>query len=103
MPFQLKLHDDWTTGLIAVCDVCGRQVTGQEANVLWLTQSKEKPGETCYLFRIACRDACTRRVDAHSGHQYCQNLDTAIGYLINNLQLDLKQVRRNMEVLAMIG
>jgi hypothetical protein len=103
MPFQLKLHDDETTGLIAVCDVCGKSVTGEEANILWSSTQKDKRGATFYPFRIACRDRCTRAIDDDFGHQHFQNLDTAIGYLINNLKLDLKKVRRNMEVLSMIG
>jgi hypothetical protein len=104
MPFQLKFHDDQTTGLIAVCDVCGLQVSGEEANLLWQPRETEIPGETRYPFLIVCRDpVCDRAIEERFGYLHYQNLDTGIGYLIHNLRIDLKAVRRNMEVLAMIG
>lgn len=104
MSFQLFLHENHTTGLIAVCDVCGKRVNGDEANLLWIRRPGAQPGQTSFPFYIACRVRCTRILDQlHHCHHDWQNLDTGIGYLIHNLKLDLRKVRLSMEVLAHIG
>ena len=104
MPFKLKFHADSTTGLVAVCDICGRTVTGADANILWLPGTLEIPGESSVDFRIVCQlGVCERIAESKFGHHYSQNLETAIGYLINNTKTDLKRVRRNMEILSQIG
>ena len=102
MPFQLRRHEDFTTGLVATCDVCAQVVTGDNANVLWLETSKEVSGHL-YPYRIACKGKCTFAVDHAYGYQYSQGLDMAIFYLINNTKTDLKRVRRNAELLQRLG
>ena len=75
---------------------------GDDANILWRPSGDEKPGD-CHPYVIACRDECTRVVDLKHGHQYSQNLDVALGYLLNNTQTDLERARHTMGLLAMIG
>lgn len=102
MPFILKFHADSTTGLIAVCDLCGKEVKAAEANVVW-KPGKEVPGKTTHTFLILCQGTCDRIHEQKRGHHYWQELDVAIGYLINNTKTDLKEVWRKMRLLVDIG
>jgi hypothetical protein len=96
---QLKIHKDGTTGLVAVCDACQKTVMAAEANLLWTPGTTDEPTD-CMKYRIACKGKCTHFFDAQFGHQWSQDLDTAIGYLINNTKTNLKSARRKMELLA---
>lgn len=103
MPFKLRLHDDWTTGLVAVCDVCGRLASGDDANILWIPPDAEKPVDL-NEFKITCKEDCTRAMDnKHGCHHYSQPLDAGVGYLANNLKIDWKKTKETMRMLAMLG
>lgn len=97
--FQLKIHNDQTTGLVAICDACQKTVTADKANLLWTPGPSDAPGD-CLKYRIACKGKCTYFFDKQFGHQYSQDLDTAIGYLINNTRTNLKITRRKMALIS---
>ena len=112
MSFQLKLHEDHTTGLVAQCDVCGEMIQDSElANICWdgyhdakgkdLGRAQDTP-PMLYRYRIACKDTCTRALDLEFGHQFTQELSVGIGYLMNNCRVDYKKMRRHMAVLRTI-
>jgi hypothetical protein len=95
MPFQLRFHEDSTTGLVAICDICGKRVEdGSNGLVVWQPQSDEQPG-TLKDFRIVCKGNCDRAL----GYSYSQELDTALVYLMNNTGFDLDRARRKAELL----
>ena len=106
-------HDDFTRVASSTCGcmkskflslVCGRRVTGDQANIVWRRLPGAQPGQTSFPFYIAHCVRCTDTLDQLHGCRHdCQNLDTGIGYLSNNLKIDFRKVRRNMELLAQIG
>jgi len=101
MALELKLHTDHTTGLVAACDVCRRELTGEGGNLLWRPTGRETPGHT-FIHYVACKGACTFTLDQRLGRMSWQPLDVAIGFLLNNARLDLPAVRRRMQALAVI-
>lgn len=101
MALKLKLHAGHRTGLIAECDICGKQIEDGEANICWMPNPDEKVGDT-FPFRIACKDPCTLELDRRYGHQYTQELSAGIGYLLNNSGISVKQMQRDLVLLAMI-
>ena len=84
---------------LATCDVCGEMVAGEAANLLWRPPEIQHPGEF-YEYRIACKQPCTAVVDNQYGYQHSQTLDAAIGYLLNNTEVDQQTVNRKIELLA---
>lgn len=113
MSFQLRLHEDHTTGLVATCDVCGCLITDASmANLCWngffdakgadLHRQDDKPGDF-FRYRITCKDECTHRLDCELGHQFTTQLDVAIGYLMNNCRVDYKKMRHTMRLLTMFS
>ena len=112
MGFSLRLHQDYTTGLVAICDVCGKLVADAEDAVLcWdgfhdasgkdLGRLNDKPGDL-FRYRIACKPDCMRRLDLQFGHQFTQELDTAIIYLMNNIRMNIKRAREKVMLLSML-
>jgi hypothetical protein len=101
MPFVLKFHDNETTGLVAICNVCGKQVEGDNANILWDPNNPDVDikGKT-FPFKITCKGNCTRVVDHIAGHQYSQELDTGLIYLLHNTKTDMKSAIRKTEILS---
>ena len=96
MPFKLKLFPNHNTGLVAICDICGKEATAQDANILWYPPDKDIPGDT-YTPTIACKDPCTRKLDKlRARHHYSQELEIAILCLADNTQSDLKRARRTL-------
>jgi hypothetical protein len=113
MPFVLRLHEDHTTGLVAQCDVCGELIKDADlANICWdgfhdaqgeeTGRHKDQP-PIYYRWRIACKGHCTFTLDREFGHQFTQELETGIGYLMNNCQVDYKRMRSHMEALGRLG
>ena len=97
----LKYHEDRRTGLVALCDVCGCEIEGAEANILWTRKSGTNP-VSYQTFIIACKVPCTEIVDEKLGHQYSQDFDTGMVYLINNTKTNLKKATRSAEVLSQL-
>jgi len=113
MPFLLRLHEDHTTGLVAQCDVCGKLIRDANlANICWdgffdaqgkdTGRAQDKP-PLYYRYRISCKNRCTRALDLELGHQFTQELEVGIGYLMNNCRVDYKRMRACMAALRMIG
>lgn len=92
MAFKLKVHEGYKTGLVAICDVCGDECKGDEANILW-TPVEDKVGDLMD-FRITCKDECTCEVDEMFGHQYSQQLDVGLVYLLINSRVDMARAER---------
>ncbi len=85
MAFKLKLYPNHTTGLVAVCDVCGSEAKEGDANILWHPTGREKPGDG-YPYQIACKGKCTQLVDNRAGScAHSQEITTAIFYLFNSV------------------
>lgn len=102
MSLQLYNHGEGGTGLIAVCDVCKKRVKAEDANVCWVPDVFRK-GES-YPYRIACKDSCTRRLDAAEGaKQWTQDLDVAIAFLANNTGIKFSRLDRKMRMLWQAG
>lgn len=102
MSFELRCFGEGGTGLVAVCDVCGEIVTkAAEANLCWLPLAWTE-GET-YAFKIACKYQCTRSLDRREGQQFTQELDLAIGFLMNNSRVNFKKMREKMAMLYEMG
>jgi hypothetical protein len=94
--FVLRFHEDQTTGLVAVCDVCGADINdASEANLLWnypLT-SPPSPGDN-FKYVLACKQC-----DSQANYKWrmSQDLHMAIGYLCNNTKIqDLQPIHQNM-------
>ena len=95
----IKHFENGNAGLVAKCDVCGEEVTGDSANVCW-TEPKNitLPHQ---MFTIACKDQCTRKLDMIRGkHQSTIELDTAISYLVTNAKIDMKEANFKAELLS---
>jgi hypothetical protein len=101
MPFQIRLHDDYSSGLVATCDVCGQRLESAAANLLWLpsAENQTRPG-TFSEFKLACKEPCTLILDAQAGEEhYWQPLNAAIGYLLTNTRTDAKAMHRTIRTL----
>ena len=101
MSFQLKKHSNGTTGLVATCDVCGKEVQADEANILW--QPEATPGPKFITFAVACNEKCTPQLDQKMGEHFWQGLDVGLGYLLNNTRWNRKEAITQMEGLASIA
>lgn len=102
MAFEMRCFGKHGTGLVAVCDVCGAVVEEPEtANVCWLPNSWSM--NEVYPYKIACKEACTYRLDKTEGHQFTQELGMAIFFLMNNSKVNLKRVRSQVENLYQLG
>ena len=104
MSFQLRLHVNLTAGLVAACDFCGAVIKdASNANLCWDgPEVKTKTGD-CFRYRIACKGKCTFAFDRKYGHQWTQQLDVGIGYLINNTHINMKSTKRKMALLHSLG
>ncbi len=102
MSIELRCFGEGGTGLIARCDVCGELIwNAVEANLCWLP---DKWGEgVVYPFKVTCKDECTRRLDHLEGQQWTQDLDLAIGFLMNNSRVNMKRMREKMQMLHDMG
>ena len=82
MSFKMRLSSDYKTGMVAVCDRCGKQVNNNEAVIAWMPRANEKPDDTMD-FKILCKDSCLQAEDARNGH-YTQELGAGIIFLMKN-------------------
>ena len=82
MPFKLRVHEGNRTGLVALCDVCGKPVRGDLGNILWPQVPDEPVGETID-FRIACKGRCTVVIEKRLGPQHAQELGVELVHLLN--------------------
>ena len=98
MAFQLRIHEDQTTGLVAVCDICGRLALSDD-HLVWRPPSdcSEKPGDL-FDFRVVCKGACDRMLE-REGHHYWQEIGPSLVYLLNNTKTNLKKAARTAAVL----
>lgn len=88
MPFLLRFHDDQTTGLEALCDVCGKPAAARGSTIYWTAPLRQSPGEN-YPFKIVCADdRCEHELARQGDYPYSQDLDTAIHYLLQNTHFD---------------
>lgn len=102
MSFELRCFGNSGTGLVAVCDVCGETLEkAADANLCWLPN--EFGDGVTYAFKITCKEQCTRRLDHVEGRQWTQDLDLAIGFLMNNTRVDFKRMRAKMQMLHDFG
>lgn len=102
MAIQLRCFGEGGTGLIAVCDVCGRLIKeSEDANVCWLAKSCDS-GDV-YRFNITCKDKCTRILDAIEGSQCTQELNLALFFLMNNSRVDYERTLRKVQELDALG
>lgn len=102
MSFQLVFHKAGGTGLVAVCDVCGKRAYSGMANICWLPEGERIVGRQ-FNFKIACKEDCTRTLDLKEGYQWTQGLDLGLLLLINNTRTNLKDIRRKAENLYAMG
>src|SRR5678815_5163193 len=101
MPFQLKIHEDCTTGLVATCDLCGKTVTGATGHVVWKHPQGAKPG-MFVEYEIVCKGVCDREVEREEHHSW-QQLDVALVYLLNNAQVDMDEACGRAIRLSQLG
>ncbi len=103
MSFELRCFGEHGTGLVAVCDMCGSIIeNAEEANLCWLPKSWSE-GEI-YPFKITCKVGCTHQLDREAGeNQFTQELDVAIGYLMNNSRVNYKHMRGKIAMLYRLG
>lgn len=90
--FVLKQFKNGLTGPVAVCDVCGKEVSADKGNILWHPEGDETVGD---VFSIACIGDCTRRMDTHRGHHCFMRLSSFIVHLISNTNTDVEKVKRS--------
>lgn len=102
MSLELIVNPGHRTGLQAVCDVCGKTVRNGEANICWTPLDGPEPIGYSYPYRIACKARCTWQLDHQYGHQYTQELDTGIYYLVHNARIDMKRAKECAEMLALL-
>ena len=102
MAFQLRFHEDSSTGLVAVCDVCGEIAKGDDGLIVWAPDDGEKPGD--YItFKIVCKGPCDRMNERMEGMRYSQGLDVALVYLANNTEVNFKEASRMAGILSRLG
>jgi hypothetical protein len=99
MSFKLKVFENGLTGMVAICDRCGKQVEDGEAMVAWTPKDNEKPNDVLD-FKILCDGACLDSEDALCGHQYTQDLGTSIFFLMNNTNTKYKEAKQTAKSLS---
>lgn len=98
MAFVLRFNEEYRTGLVAVCDVCGKQVD-KDGLLFWKPAVSDKPPKR-YSFAIVCKGACDRVYEHVNGWQCSTEMDVAIVHLINNTETD---IQRAMEKALVLG
>lgn len=102
MSFQLIVNPGYRTGLQAVCDVCGKVVRNGEANICWAPLEELEPIGFSHPYRIACKARCTWHLDQLYGHQYTQELDVGVYYLVHNAGINRKRAKHCAEMMALL-
>ena len=112
MPIKLMVFENGNTGMVAICDVCGKRCAdADEANVVWFpADGDDRTGDT-FDVTITCKDTCSRKLMSHaekSGHSnaYSQDLDAGLYFLLQNsglLPLGGKKMRRAKGIAEMIN
>jgi len=100
MPIKLMLHEGGQTGLVALCDVCGKRLHGNTGNVLW--KSDDAPGHTVgetYDFTLTCKQ-CNWGYEQKHGHHYSQELGPGLVYLLNNCKVNLARAKQQAKWLS---
>jgi hypothetical protein len=103
MAFQLCLHDDYTVGLVAVCDECQKVIdNAEEANVIWIQDITSRPN--AFLpFKFVHKDMCGDAAETRDGQQSSQDLSDALACLINNTGTDIEKARAHVIRLTGLG
>lgn len=92
MSLKMMVFANGRTGLAAVCDVCGKQVTeAEEANLVWFPPTGgDKVGDT-FVPLISCKDECSRKLEAWAEskssekvHFSSQELNAGLVWLLQN-------------------
>lgn len=97
--FKLKVHEGYRTGMVAICDVCGKEIHNAEGNILWRPKDKEKIDDLMG-FKLAHKFRCTQVIDQEEGvHQYSQEIGVGLFYLLNNIGVNLKNTQRIAQIL----
>jgi hypothetical protein len=103
MAFHLRLHDDYTVGLVAVCDECQNVIdNSEEANVIWIQDITSRP-DAFLPFRLVHKDMCGDAAETRDGQQSSQELSDALAYLINNTGTDIERARAHLIRLTGLG
>jgi hypothetical protein len=101
MAFQIKIHKDYTAGMVAMCDVCGEIITdASKANVTWIRGDKFEPG-ALFPFKVVHKGPCDERLERVDDSW--QELDEAFVYLLNNTGSDIEKARERAVRLASLG
>jgi hypothetical protein len=98
--FKLKVHEGFRTGMVAICDVCGKEIEGSDGNILWNSKHDEKTGDLID-FKLAHKTDCTQLLDNAIGYECSQDIDLGLVYLLNNAKINYHKVSLRATELAM--
>ena len=117
MGLKMMVFANGRTGLAAVCDVCGKQVTeAEEANLVWFPPTGgDKVGDT-FAPLVSCKDECTRKLEvwaesksSEKVHIYSQELNVGLIWFLQNSGLmplggkKMKEAKRLADLLGSIS
>ena len=92
MAFKLQVHDKRRIGMVAICDICGKQVFDGEGLISWEVVEDYTVGNLVD-FKVLCKGECDQRERA-GRHTRWQDIGESILYLLNNTRVNLKETAR---------
>lgn len=95
MSFKLTVHKGGLTGMVAVCDICGKVIKdASDANIVWEPDDCQKKGD------MADFELCHKSCDDRFRGTAWDELDVGLMYLLSNSKVNIKRAGHLAKLLS---